>query len=1532
MLFEMVEAVREWLQNHPDESIGSRDASPIRSSDANVCKFFKQGKCKFGDKCKLLHPVKGHSPSKADAATVAVLPKSKQKLNDNDGNDKKLKPQSATIEDEAGAGEKKSSMRSATDVISRILWDGDLPTEQFSIGYLDRFVGIIEKPFATFSWEDIASVGPSVLSIPKHRIQYFKFRDQIVWDKRSQTDNFFGSRGDSTIDEIVQALANTTEADDPKQPAKNVDNDLSPKKKHYDDKDRPTHFLCIHICDEEVVANIRIVQDHILTVSPQLSEGLVSPSAFHITLCMVRLDNDDQITKAKNALEKMKAQFLLLLPRNVHLLLNGVDNFKDRLVYIKVAPIAALSKLVGLLIERLQAAGVRTPGNHSEYTPHVTIVKMSRPMQRELSNVRIAGQALYSKFQDKIMGKQQLKSIDLCSMTAPKQDDGFFLRLHTISNSLVHLLPSFQPPLLQAVNALTTHGKLSEREKSTITNVVISSSDFPDERKFERALNLLLNTRLSSSQETTVVILRGVPGSGKSFLATNSIEYRNDPSQLAVCSADEYFIKDGVYKFVPELIPDAHEYCLQKFLRLVSNSKFVIVDNTNSQLWEYQIYKYLCEILHICVHVLEIPCPTNFIASKFRSRNVHNIDSTAVKNTMQRWEKDEAAIYLPPKLAYPTTGSASVPAFSLESMVSSDKYQTRLLDSFPATFAFYTGIFLTTESQWLLISTYPPSFSNLYADHVTLCFKPSVDSIAATTIGSKVKVRVTSHESSDAVQAVCVQILDNVECNAEIPHITISTDIGVHPKMATALLKKQKGPAKQPNSIVLEGIVGIVVRKLLETDKEIDTEPQSDDAESVQFVTVTSKKIFKQNVAKKLYPTLMLPDEIDVSIHTGTSNDVTELFLFDFDGTLFHTPCLKEGMALYKQLTGKDWPHKGWWASPESLKPPLITYPGPAIEDFRSHLGRPNSKTFILTSRIDKTREPLIKIAEHGSIFAERIFMKPSDTRVPGYVYKGNVVRNLLSEFPNLTRIKFWDDKEENLKEVGRVVKLVKPNIQLELLQMEIPSSVQPDYLEESILKGLQPLNSRLETNLATYRHMPIPIYSQAAQVGVHFLSEQFSRVIEFEGNPDVLAYPFGSFPLGRFSDVDLCLMAPPTNTPMEFADKLATQLELCGIKFIHVGRSSRCPRLKVQISFNETGPIDYDIVFAIVKEESHLKKLENLSVLELQSMLKPGDAASKTAFTGPVFLHHVKEAIRSVVPSSTFAAVVEMTVQILRSNHLKGNAYHCIRTFHIIQLLADFIKSRVSTSPSSEWNADELFKAFVTSCSQLPISKWKKLVGEFVPSQYFDKIVKLFVTIRSHAESHDFPSSAIYHTIRAQAPLQPAHSTVCIKLCSNEDVLLWKAASVVEAKLPTYIRKILDANIDVIPCLTTNDENTCAFRFAVPKGNSCQETIQQIFRPFWNEVTEYRQTGRASIDLIFELSEQYKQSKEEVKTVTDATTQVCTNLVAKFFASGEKEIHLSADLSSNERRIVHEAAERMGVLHKTVDKDNHPHIVLQRP
>ncbi|GFS07944.1 leukocyte receptor cluster member 9-like, partial [Elysia marginata] len=117
------------------------------------------------------------------------------------GGDKKLG------DDDEGANEKLPPMKTASDVVNRIIWDDGLEKDDFIVGYFDRFRGLIERSFSAFSWEDLASVDYDVLAVPRHRIQYFKYKDVKVWDKPRRLDNVFGSaKGTKTIDVVIREI------------------------------------------------------------------------------------------------------------------------------------------------------------------------------------------------------------------------------------------------------------------------------------------------------------------------------------------------------------------------------------------------------------------------------------------------------------------------------------------------------------------------------------------------------------------------------------------------------------------------------------------------------------------------------------------------------------------------------------------------------------------------------------------------------------------------------------------------------------------------------------------------------------------------------------------------------------------------------------------------------------------------------------------------------------------------------------------------------------------------------------------------------------------------------------------------------------------------------------------------------------------------------------------------------------------------------------------------------------------------------
>jgi hypothetical protein len=77
-------------------------------------------------------------------------------------------------------------MRTAEDVIKRLQWDVvDGAMHGFSVGYLDRFLGVIEEPFESREglWRDV----------PQHRIQWFKYGGATIWEKETRTDFVFGT-------------------------------------------------------------------------------------------------------------------------------------------------------------------------------------------------------------------------------------------------------------------------------------------------------------------------------------------------------------------------------------------------------------------------------------------------------------------------------------------------------------------------------------------------------------------------------------------------------------------------------------------------------------------------------------------------------------------------------------------------------------------------------------------------------------------------------------------------------------------------------------------------------------------------------------------------------------------------------------------------------------------------------------------------------------------------------------------------------------------------------------------------------------------------------------------------------------------------------------------------------------------------------------------------------------------------------------------------------------------------------------------
>lgn len=119
----------------------------------------------------------------------------------------------------------------------------------------------------------------------------------------------------------------------------------------------------------------------------------------------------------------------------------------------------------------------------------------------------------------------------------------------------------------------------------------------------------------------------------------------------------------------------------------------------------------------------------------------------------------------------------------------------------------YTAIFLTEEAKETLKKLYPPKHPKVYADHVTLVFKPTPEQIAflAPFMDQVAVFQVTGVISDEKGQAAKVTIPGNLQVPGQhLHHITISCAEGVSPVYSNELLLR--GWEVHP-SVDLSGVV-----------------------------------------------------------------------------------------------------------------------------------------------------------------------------------------------------------------------------------------------------------------------------------------------------------------------------------------------------------------------------------------------------------------------------------------------------------------------------------------------------------------------------------------------------------------------------------------------------------------------------------------------------------------------------------------------------------------------------------------------------
>ncbi|KAL3314504.1 Solute carrier 7 member 3 [Cichlidogyrus casuarinus] len=350
-------------------------------------------------------------------------------------------------------------MKTASLVVKRVINDADVPSHLISVGYIDRFLGIIEKPFAAFCWDDYTSQDWYTFGVPEHRIQYFKYRKAVIWDKKQRLDNVFGSTQSGIT--IRDVIANYREEDYPQDTSQSATDaevlqftgysedegdeeeeleitfdsanvclgDLADEVHEgewWQDKLRPNYFLCQKITEPEVIRNLSELQRHVIDQEPLYASCSQSPNLLHMTLCTLRLQSQKEIDELIALLEENKQELIDTMPKS-KIQVKGVDRFFGRVLYAAVEKSGQLSGLCDALNAILRSQGFRVM-DPFDFVPHISLIKVSRPVTRQLG-FRNINPNLFRGFEKTHFGEFSIDTLHLCEMGQKRAEDGDYLKL-----------------------------------------------------------------------------------------------------------------------------------------------------------------------------------------------------------------------------------------------------------------------------------------------------------------------------------------------------------------------------------------------------------------------------------------------------------------------------------------------------------------------------------------------------------------------------------------------------------------------------------------------------------------------------------------------------------------------------------------------------------------------------------------------------------------------------------------------------------------------------------------------------------------------------------------------------------------------------------------------------------------------------------------------------------------------------------------------------------------------------------------------
>ena len=149
----------------------------------------------------------------------------------------------------------------------------------------------------------------------------------------------------------------------------------------------------------------------------------------------------------------------------------------------------------------------------------------------------------------------------------------------------------------------------------------------------------------------------------------------------------------------------------------------------------------------------------------------------------------------------------------------------------------------------------------------------------------------------------------------------------------------------------------------------------------------------------------------------------SRIAIYDFDGTLFNSPSPDAGRIRYKEITGFDYPHIGWWGRIETLSHPLVPeipsdewYRNDVISHYHDDRSCSNTNLILMTGRTYKFQSRIMQILDARKLkFEQYFFAGKRDTQGSnGLEIKCNNIKHIVK--PHHNKLEVCEDRQYQIE------------------------------------------------------------------------------------------------------------------------------------------------------------------------------------------------------------------------------------------------------------------------------------------------------------------------------------------------------------------------------------------------------------------------------------------------------------------------------------------------------------------------------------